>query len=278
MLKINADELTVVSSFVHELTGIVLDHSKAYLVESRLGPLAEELGCQNYNDLIMKSRNDPHRVVENRVIDAITTNETFFFRDNNPFELLRHKVFPDLFDHIMAPGNLTKKLKIWSAACSTGQEVYSIAIILRELLSEIDQWNIHILGTDISDAAIAQASYGRYNRTEISRGLAPVQIDKYFHDDGNNKRINDELRATAQFKRQNLHDSFSNIGKFDLILCRNVSIYFSPENRRTIFERIANQLNPNGLLIIGASESLMGISDRFERKDYMRSVYYQLKE
>jgi len=278
MLKINPDELTQVAGFVNQLTGIVLDQSKSYLVESRLGPLAEELGCGNYRELLQKSNSDPRRAVQNRIIDAITTNETFFFRDNNPFELLRHKVLPDLFDKIMAPGNIIKKLKIWSAACSTGQEVYSIAVILRELLPDVDKWNIRILGTDISDAAIAQASYGRYNRTEISRGLAPDQVAKYFQEEENQWRIRDELRAMAQFKRQNLQEPFGAMEKFDLILCRNVAIYFSPENRRIMYDRIANQLNPGGLLIIGASESLMGISERFDRKDYMRSVFYQLKE
>ena len=276
MLKILPDELTVVAKYVHEQTGIVLDSTKSYLIESRLGPLAEELGCHNYKELLMKARTDVRRTVQNRIIDAITTNETFFFRDNNPFELLRHKIFPDLFDKIMAPGSYHKRLKIWSAACSTGQEVYSIAVILRELLSDVDSWNIRILGTDISDAAIAQASYGRYNRTEISRGLNPSQLNKYFVQDGNFYRIRDELRAMAMFKKQNLLKPFIGMEKYDIILCRNVAIYFSPESRKDIFERIANQLNPGGILIIGASESLMGISNRFTRKDYMRSIFYQL--
>jgi len=276
MLKIQPDELAVVAKYVHEQTGIVLDKTKSYLVESRLGPLAEELSCRSYTELLTKARTDIRKTVQNRIIDAITTNETFFFRDNNPFELLRHKVFPDLFDKIMAPGNYLKRLKIWSAACSTGQEVYSIAVILRELLSDVDTWNIRILRTDISDAAIAQASYGRYNRTEISRGLNPSQLSKYFNQDGNAYRIKDELRAMATFKKQNLLKPFIGMEKFDVILCRNVAIYFSPDSRKDIFERIANQLNPGGILIIGASESLMGISSRFTRKDYMRSVFYQL--
>ncbi len=276
MLKILPDELTVVAKYVHEQTGIVLDNTKSYLVESRLGPLAEELGCRSYAELLTKARTDIRKTVQNRIIDAITTNETFFFRDNNPFELLRHKVLPDLFDKIMAPGNYLKRLKIWSAACSTGQEVYSIAVIMRELLSDVDTWNIRILGTDISDAAIAQASYGRYNRTEISRGLNPSQLSKYFNQDGTNYRIKDELRAMAMFKKQNLLQPFIGMEKFDIILCRNVAIYFSPDSRKDIFERIANQLNPGGILIIGASESLLGISNRFTRKDYMRSVFYQL--
>ncbi len=278
MLKITPGELTEIAKYVNDLTGIVLDQSKAYLIESRLSPLAEELGCASYKELQQKAQRDPRRIIQNRIIDAITTNETFFFRDNNPFELLRHKVFPDIFDRIMAQGSAFKRLKIWSAACSTGQEVYSIAVILRELLPDVDKWNIRILGTDISDAAIAQASYGRYNRTEISRGLNPNQLNKYFTQDGNQWRIRDELRSMAYFKKQNLLQPFVGMEKFDLILCRNVAIYFSPENRKTLFNRLANQLNPKGILIIGASESLLGITDRFVRKDYMRSVFYELKD
>ncbi len=278
MLKITPGELTEIAKYINDLTGIVLDQSKAYLIESRLGPLAEELGCANYKELQQKAQRDPRRIIQNRIIDAITTNETFFFRDNNPFELLRHKVFPDIFDRIMAQRSPFKRLKIWSAACSTGQEVYSIAVILRELLPDVDKWNIRILGTDISDAAIAQASYGRYNRTEISRGLNPNQLNKYFTQDGNQWRIRDELRSMAYFKKQNLLQPFVGMEKFDLILCRNVAIYFSPENRKMLFNRLANQLNPKGILIIGASESLLGITDRFVRKDYMRSVFYELKD
>ncbi len=278
MLKITPDEITEIAKYVNELTGIVLDSSKAYLIESRLGPLAEELGCSSYMELQQKAKRDPRHIIQNRIVDAITTNETFFFRDNNPFELLRHKIFPDMFDRIMAQRTPFKRLKIWSAACSTGQEVYSIAVILRELLPDVDKWNIRILGTDISDAAIAQASYGRYNRTEISRGLNPTQLNKYFTQDGNQWRIRDELRSMAYFKKQNLLQPFLGMEKFDIILCRNVAIYFSPENRKLLFNRLADQLNPKGILIIGASESLLGITDRFIRKDYMRSIFYELKD
>jgi len=276
MLKITAEEINVIARYVHDLTGIVLDQSKAYLMESRLGPIAEELQCRNYSELYFKAKNEALGRIQNRIIDAITTNETFFFRDNSPFELLRHKIFPDIFDRI-TDMNAAKSLDIWSAACSTGQEVYSIAIILKELLADINQWRIKLLGTDISDAAIAQASYGRYNRTEISRGLPHGQLQKYFTDEGTTWRIKDEIRYLTSFKRQNLLKPFMGMQKFDIILCRNVAIYFSPQNRKVLFERIANQLKPKGMLIIGASESLLGVSDRFMRRDYMRSVFYELK-
>lgn len=276
MIKISADELKIIAQYVHELTGIVLNQSKAYLIESRLGPIADELQCSNFSELYFKAKNDGLGRIRNRIIDAITTNETFFFRDNSPFELLKHKIFPDIFDRIL-DGHKNKSLDIWSAACSTGQEVYSIIIILKELLDDIQQWRIKLLGTDISDAAIMQASYGRYNRTEINRGLPTDMLQKYFHDEGDTWRIKDEIRYLAVFKHQNLLKPFVGMQKFDIILCRNVAIYFSPDNRRVLFERIANQLKPGGILIIGASESLLGISDRFIRKDYMRSVFYELK-
>lgn len=276
MLKITPEEVNVIAKYVHELTGIVLDQSKSYLIESRLSPIAEEIGCKDYSELYFKAKNDARRQIQNRIVDAITTNETFFFRDNSPFELMRYKVFPDVFDQILESSPL-KYLDIWSSACSTGQEVYSIAIILKELLPDIDSWTIKLLGTDISDAAVAQASYGKYNHTEISRGLQQPQLIKYFNQDGAAWKIKDEIRYMASFKKQNLLEPFSGLQKFDIILCRNVAIYFSPENRRIMFDRIASQLKPNGILIIGASESLIGISDRFDRKDYMRSVFYKLK-
>ena len=276
MLKIRSEEIPIVAAYVKELTGIVLDKSKSYLIESRLGPLAEELGCQSYRELIQRAKSDFSKRIPNRIIDAITTNETFFFRDNSPFELLKYKVLPDTFDRL--EDEHRRDLKIWSAACSTGQEVYSIAIILKELLgADINRWYIKLLGTDISDAAIAQASYGRYNQTEISRGLPRPLLQKYFRPEGKYWRVKDEIRAMATFRRQNLLEPFLGMPKFDIILCRNVMIYFSIEDRRKLFERIANQLVPRGILIIGATESLIGISDRFERKNYVRAVFYQLK-
>ncbi|RMH65008.1 MAG: protein-glutamate O-methyltransferase CheR [Calditrichaeota bacterium] len=279
MLKLTGNELSVISKYVYDLSGIVIDKNKSYLVESRLGPIAEELKCKNYSELYFRARQDASKRIANKIVDAITTNETFFFRDNSPFELLRHKIFPDLIDRKMeGPQAAFPTMKIWSAACSTGQEVYSIAIILRELLgNEINKWRITLLGTDISDAAIAQASYGRYNKTEISRGLKPDQVKKYFEEHDTYARVKDEIRYMANFKRINLLEPFNFIGRFDIILCRNVAIYFSMEDRKKLFDRLADQLNPKGALLIGATETLFGISDRYERKNYMNSFFYQLK-
>ncbi len=278
MEPIKPEEFKNLAACVEDLTGIELNESKAYLIENRLGPVAAELGCNSYQSLYHKIKSQSSPGIINRVIDAITVNETFFFRDSSPFNLLQNKILPDLIDRAESSGNIAgRSLDIWSAACSTGQEVYSIAIILKELLGDVFKWRISILGTDLSPAAVGQASYGQYNQTEIERGLDPVKREKYFMRKGNVWQVNDEIRAMVSFKKMNLLEPFTGLRKFDLILCRNVAIYFSRENRKTLFERIANQLNPGGVLMIGSTESLIGISERFHRREYLNSVYYELK-
>jgi chemotaxis protein methyltransferase CheR len=181
-------------------------------------------------------------------------------------------------DRVMSNGNgHMPSLRIWSAACSTGQELYSIAIILKELLGDITQYRINLVGTDISDRAIAQASYGKFNKTELSRGLNATQISKYFTDMGTHFKISDEIRYMASFKKINLLEPFTHMGKFDIILCRNVAIYFKAEAKKRLFERLASQLNPQGVLMIGSTESLFGITDIYERKQYLNSTFYTQK-
>ncbi len=173
-------------------------------------------------------------------------------------------------------GSIAPSLNVWSAACSTGQEVYSTIITFMEMIPDLPRWRLRVLGTDISDAAIAQASYGAYNRVEISRGLSQNQLNKYFNPVENTWRIKDEIRSYAHFRKLNLLEPMNSVGKFDLIFCRNVAIYFNVEDRKTMFNQLANHLNPHGALLIGASESLIGISNRFVRREYLRSVFYQL--
>lgn len=271
--KINADELPRLAAYVYDISGIVLDASKGYLIESRLGPLVVELNCGHYLALCQLARADAR--VRARIIDAISTNETSFFRDMNPFELFKNKIVPD---HIDRQNGVGHSLNIWSAASSTGQEVYSIAITLKELLPDFKQWRIRILGTDISEAAVSQASAGRYNQIEIQRGLTEEKRSKYFEMQGNVWCIKDELRAMARFQQFNLLSDFAPLGKFDIIFCRNVAIYFNLETRKKLFDRLAKQLNKHGALLIGSTESLLGISDRFVRQEYHNAVYYKLRE
>ncbi len=280
MIKINPDEFKVVARYVHNLSGIHLDDGKSYLIETRLSGLVEELKCNSYSELYYKAKSDATQSIARKIIDAITTNETLFFRDGSPFDLLQHKVLPDLIDKRSSKTStsfLPMNIRIWSAACSTGQEVYSIAIVIKELLSDLKKYNVKIMGTDISDAAIAQASYGQYNKFEIERGLPKDKLQRYFQMNGSNWRVKDDMRAMVSFRKLNLMEPFMGIGKFDIVFCRNVAIYFAIEDRIKLFQKIMAVLEPDGYLIIGSSESLAGISDRFEPKRYLRSVFYQIK-
>lgn len=278
-MKISPNEITILAKYIQDICGIHLDPSKAYLLETRLKNIIEEAGCGSFHDLCTKAKADSSKVLERKIIDAITTNETLFFRDSSPFEVLQHKILPDLIDSRSSKTSnlLPTPLKIWSAACSTGQEVYSISIVLKELLPDRNKYNIKLLGTDISDAAISQASYGAYNKFEIERGLSRDKLQKYFTDNGESWKIKDEIRSMANFKKLNLMLPFSGLGKFDIVFCRNVAIYFTLEDRKKLFEQIAGLLEKDGYLIIGSTESLTGVCPQFEPKRYLRSIFYQLK-
>ncbi len=278
MIKITPNEVRTISRYIYSLTGIVLDESKSYLFESRLSRLVQEAGCTSYSEFYNKAKLGSDTSLQRKTIDAITTNETLFFRDQYPFELLRHKLLPDLIDRRSAGSSkhLPVSIRIWSAACATGQEVYSIAMIVKELLPDTRKYNVRILGTDLSDAAITQASYGRYGKFEVTRGLSPEQLKKFFNPNGEDWSVKDEMRAMVTFKRQSLMDSFYSLGKFDIIFCRNVAIYFAKEDRVKLFNKIADSLEEDGCLIVGSSESLADVP-RFEPKRYLRTIFYQIR-
>lgn len=278
MLKISSDEIKLITKYIYEISGISLDESKKYLLETRLNAIAEEQGCNSYQDFLKKAKADVSKSIERKIIDAISTNETLFFRDTGPFQLLQHKIFPELIDaRSSKTSSLKTNLKIWSAASSTGQELYSVAIVLQELLGDMSRYSIKLLGTDISDAAVSQASSGKFNKFEIERGLARDKLTKYFTMTGQTWKINDQIRAMANFRKFNLMMPFTGLGKFDIILCRNVAIYFTLEDRKKLFNKIADVLEPDGYLIIGSTESLTGICPRFIPKRHLRSIFYQLK-
>jgi chemotaxis protein methyltransferase CheR len=279
MIKVSTDDIKTISKYILDISGIDLNESKAYLIKTRLGDLIKEYKFSSYRELYSKAKTDPNKTIENRIIDAISTNETLFFRDRGPFEVLQHKILPDLIDRRTerSSGLHPIPIRIWSAACSTGQEVYSIAIVLKELLPDINKYDVKLFGTDISDSAIGQASYGIYNKFEIERGLSKEKLQKYFIPNGGNWKINDEIRAMVSFAKRNILKPFAGLGKLDIIFCRNVAIYFNFEDRKKLFENIASVLEPDGFLIIGSTESLNGICSIFEPKRYLRTIYYQLK-
>jgi chemotaxis protein methyltransferase CheR len=275
-IRIKPEEIQLLAKYIHGISGIHIEASKAYLIETRLGRILESENCSSYGEFYQKARMDASKTLEKKVIDAITTNETLFFRDGNPFELLRHKILPEIIDRRSAAKNL-RPIRIWSAACSTGQEVFSIAIVLKELLGSNSSYNFKLLGTDLSDAAIKQASYGSYNKFEIERGLPRERLHLYFTPDGANWRIKDAIRSMASFQKLNLMHPFSGVGKFDIIFCRNVAIYFTLEDRKKLFNKMADALEPDGFLIIGSTESLTGVCPRFVPKRHLKSIFYQLR-
>ncbi len=278
MIKIAPDEIKVITKYVYDISGISLDSTKKYLLETRLSNIAEEHGCKTFHELYRKSKTDSRKIIERAIIDAISTNETLFFRDTGPFELLKHKILPELIDARNAKlSRLKTPIRIWSAASSTGQEIYSVAIVLQELLGDTSKYSIKLLGTDISDAAVTQASSGKYNKFEIERGLTRDKLNKYFTLIGNNWKIKDQIRAMAIFRKLNLMLPFTGLGKFDIILCRNVAIYFTLEDKKKLFNKLAQTLEPDGYLLIGSTESLTGICPRFAPKRHLRSIFYQLK-
>jgi chemotaxis protein methyltransferase CheR len=278
MLKITSEEIKLITKYIYDISGIYLDESKKYLLETRLNAIAEEQGCSSYHEFYNKAKADATKAIERKILDSISTNETLFFRDTGPFQLLQHKILPELID-ARAPKSpmLKTNLKIWSAASSTGQELYSVAIVLQELLKDLSKYSIKLMGTDISDAAVAQASAGKYNKFEIERGLARDKLAKYFKPMGQTWKVDDHLRAMVNFRKFNLMTPFTGLGKFDIILCRNVAIYFTMEDRKKLFNKIADVLEPDGYLIIGSTESLTGVCPRFIPKRHLRSIFYQLK-
>ncbi len=276
-IRVTPEEFRTFAKYILEISGIALDVGKEYLLETRLHPLLSKYECNSYMDLLNKSKRSFNKDLESEIIDAISTNETYFFRDKSPFKLLQHKILPDLIDRRSKKSFGKPTIRLWSAANSTGQEIYSLAMTLLEMGINLGKYNIRMLGTDISDAAIAKASYGEYNKFEVARGLDPTRLNKYFLPKGDKYKIKDELRAMVQFKKMNLMKPFMGIGKFDIVLCRNVMIYFTSEDRRKIYSNIAKVLEPDGYLLIGSTESLVNDTDLFASQRYLNSVFYQFK-
>ncbi len=260
-------EIKQVISFVYENSGITLDENKSYLIESRLSPLLKSNTLSSFSQLITKAKTN--KPLKQDIINAISTNETYFFRDQRPFDLLKNILIPEIM------GTANKRLKIWSAACSTGQEAYSIAMLLKELLFNFTTYSIQIHGTDISGEAVNKANSGIYTNFDLSRGLSPLQITRYFKAEGTNFKISDELRSLCQFREDNILKPRALPNSYHLALCRNVAIYFNKEDKLTLLEAIHKSLRPGGFLLIGSTESIPYASHLFERTMHNGAIYYK---
>ena len=270
----NATDFEFFARFLRDRSGISLDTSKEYLVEARIGPLASELGFGGVDALVEKLRSGADSQLAKRVVDTMTTNETSFFRDLNPFEALKSEVIPRLLEERESE----RKLQIWSAACSTGQEPYSIAMVLRENFPELAGWTVSIVATDLSAAVLEQARSGSYSQLEVNRGMPAPLLAKYFTRQGVRWQVSDELRTWVEFRELNLLDSFASLPPADIVFLRNVLIYFEIERKRDILGRIRQVMNPDSYLFLGGAESTLNVDDRFERVDPARAGCYRLKE
>ncbi|HEX7243459.1 MAG TPA: CheR family methyltransferase [Longimicrobiaceae bacterium] len=257
---------------LQENSGLSLGEGKEYLLESRLAPVAACLGYPGLEGLVQALRRGAPAPVVKSVCEAMTTNESLFFRDGTPFTLLREKVLPAL----VAARQHTRRLRIWCAAASTGQEPYSVAMTLAGMVPALSGWSVEILATDYSRAALGRAREGVYNHFEVQRGLPIQMLLKHFRQEGNDWRISDEMRRAVTFREANLLDPFGGLGTFDLVFCRNVLIYFDVQTKRDVLERMARVMAPDGYLFLGAAETAVGLTDRVSRVNALPASIYQV--
>ncbi|AVT80477.1 CheR family methyltransferase [Rhodopseudomonas palustris] len=250
-------------------SGLDLSADKQYLVESRLLPLARRLSLGGISELVQKMKGMGAESLISDVVEAMTTNETFFFRDKVPFDHLREEMLPALLQARAA----RRSLRIWCAASSTGQEPYSIAMTLKELGPAVAGWRFEIIATDLSPQVLEKSKSGLFSQFEVQRGLPIQLLVKYFKQAGEVWELSPEIRAMVQHRQLNLLHDFSSLGTFDIVFCRNVLIYFDQTTKVGILERIAKRLEPDGYLTLGAAETVVGLTDAFKPHNSRRGVY-----
>ncbi len=268
---ISRENLDFLCGAVYEESGIVLDETKSYLIESRLAPVARSEGLDTLDSLCKLMRAVSAKALRTKVVEAMTTNETLFFRDLRPFEAMREGILPEL-----TKSASTKKLRIWSAASSSGQEAYSLTMLWKEM--NIRGCDLEVLGTDISDEMLMRCRSGRYRQLEVNRGLPARYLVKYFDPVETDWVAKPELRQMIDWKQFNLLGDMSPLAIFDIIFCRNVLIYFDQETKASILRRIRRRLKPGGYLILGLSETILNLDPVYQRKTVGSAIVYQNPE
>ena len=262
-------EFEFLKNFLKTRSGLVLSNDKQYLVESRLLPIARSSKLETLSAVIQTLQRGGNRALETDVIEAMTTNESFFFRDKTPFEHFKDTMLPALLQSRTA----RKQIKIWCAAASTGQEPYSLAICLKEEAAKMAGWRTRILGTDLSMEVLEKAKTGLYSQFEVQRGLPIQMLLKYFEQKGDMWQINAGMRAMVEWKKLNLLESFAHLGEFDIVFCRNVLIYFDQATKSEILGRLAKSLPDDGYLVLGAAETVVGLTDAFKPVPNKRGLF-----
>lgn len=262
-------EFEYLRSFLKQRSGLALTAEKRYLVESRLTPVCRRFGLATLGDLIGTLKLGQDGAIERAVVEAMTTNETFFFRDRIPFDLFRDTILPEA----LARNASRRRLRIWCAAASTGQEPYSLAMLLQEAAPRLAGWQVEIVATDLSTEVIEKAKLGLYSHFEVQRGLPVQWLIKYFTQIGEQWQIAQSLRSMVDYRQLNLLHNFASLGQFDVIYCRNVLIYFDAPTKSDVLARLAAQLAPGGALLLGAAETVIGLTDRLSPNPKQRGLY-----
>jgi len=261
-----------ICNLVHQKSAIVLEPGKSYLVESRLMPIARESGWDSIEQLVHALRRPGSHLLVQKVVEAMTTNETSFFRDVHPFDALRSTIIPELLQKRANERTLT----IWSNACSSGQEVFSIAMLLKENFPQLASWKVRLIASDLSTQILDKARGGVFNQTEVNRGLPLPLLLKYFQKSGLNWQLRPELREMVEFRVLNLVEPFPFLPPIDIVFLRNVLIYFSPDTKREILTKVKKTMRPDGYLFLGGAETTMNLDVTFERTPIGKAVCYQL--
>jgi chemotaxis protein methyltransferase CheR len=269
---LDANTFNFVSAFIREKSAIVLEPSKAYLVESRLSPVARENGMASVAELVVALKRPGNRVLTQQVVDAMTTNETSFFRDLHPFDALKSHILPELIEK----RSRERTINIWSNACSSGQEVYTIAMLLRENFPVLASWKVRLIATDLSSVILKKAQEGLFNQTEVNRGLPMPMLLKYFTKAGLQWQIKDEIRKMVEFREVNLVEPWPTwLPKMDIVFLRNVLIYFSPETKTAILNKVHRTMQSDGSLFLGGAETTMNLDTKFSRVAVGKAVCYR---
>lgn len=263
------EDFNVISSMLKERSGLIITQDKMYLLDSRLMPIARKHNMTSLDDLVSAIRFKHNTQLIEEVVEAMTTNETSFYRDSKPFDQLSKFVLP--YMHKAREGS--RSLRIWSAASSTGQEAYTIAMTIKEMAAKFSSWNIEIVGTDLSKEVVVKAREGAYTQFEVQRGMPITHLVKYFKQQGDKWLINPEIKAFCQFKEFNLLHSMAGLGKFDIVFLRNVLIYFDQPTKAKVLQSVANQMADDGVLYLGGAETVLGITNAFEPVQGLRGIY-----
>jgi chemotaxis protein methyltransferase CheR len=269
-----AQEFDAICRLLREQSGISLETGKEYLVETRLAPVLHELKLRSIGDLLTQLRSRDGIELSRQIVEALVTNETSFFRDNVPFEELRQAVIPDLMERRRAE----RRLNIWCAATSTGQEPYSLALLFCEHFPELAGWTVSLLASDISRQLLGRARAALYNQVEAARGLPESLRAKYFEQQGTDWQLQRSVSRLVHFQEINLAGAWPVLPPMDLILVRNVMIYFDVETKKSILSKLTRHLVPDGYLLLGGSETTFNLSDEFRRVETLKSGFYQLTQ